>query len=233
MIHGVGDGAIATRAESRLGSDATHRVLELANEPSTFEGHPDLAAGRELDGRSSFLFRVNDDGGWRVVHLRVWRGRGGLAGMADRFRLAPGFSMWAKAKALLDAGIATPRPLLAAERRPGALEWSCFASEQLDAAIGLDLVLQQVASWSEARQTNFARNLAVEFRKLRRQKLRIDELSSASFLVRGVPDFEFELFVCEPEVTAIGGDISSAQIESRILFCLPAKAVKAFFAGLG
>jgi len=216
-----------------MGDDATRRVLQLAHDPAKFEGQPDLAAGRDLAGRSSYLFRVNDDGGWRVVHLRLWRGRGGLAGMTDRFRTSPGFSMWAKATALVDAGIATPRPLIVAERKPGALEWSCFASEQLDAAIGLDLVLQQVASWNEARQTNFARNLAVEFRKLRQKKLGLDDLEPSSFLVRGVPDFEFELFVCEPERTFVGGEIPIAHIESRILFGLPPKAVKAFFHGLG
>lgn len=229
----MGEAGLATRVESRLGSDATRRVLELVHDPARFQGHADLSPGREVEGRTSFLFRVDDDGGWRIVHLRAWRGRGGLAGMADRFRVAPGFSMWAKALALLEAGIATPRPLLVAERRPGSLEWSCFASEQLDAAIGLDLVLQQVASWNEARQTNFARNLAVEFRKLKNRKLGLDELDPSSFLVRGLPDFEFELFVCEPERTTIGGEIPAAHIESRILFGLPEKAVKAFFHGLG
>lgn len=226
-------GGLATRVESSLGSDATRRLLELAHDPSKFDGDRDVALGREIDDRSSFLLRLNDDSGWRAAHLRVWRGRGGLGGMADRFRVAPGFSMFAKASALLAAGVATPPPLLAAERRPGALEWSCFASEQLDAAIGLEKVLQQVSGWGEARQTNFARNLSVEFKKLKRQKLGFAELSASSFLVRGVPDFEFELFVCEPEHTKIGGEISSAQIESRILFGLPPKAVKAFFHGLG
>ena len=229
----MGEGVLATRVESRIGSDATRRVLELVHEPAKFQGHADLSPGREVDGRTSFLFRVNDDGGSRIVHLRVWRGRGGIAGMTDRFRLAPGFSMWAKAAALLEAGIATPPPLLVAERRPGSLEWSCFASEQVDAAIGLELVLQQVASWSEARQTNFARNLAVEFKKLKKLKFGLDDLDPSSFLVRGVPDFEFELLVCEPERSTIGGEIPAAHIESRILFGLPEKAVKAFFHGLG
>lgn len=224
---------LATKVETSLGSDATRRLLALAHDPSQFDGDRDVALGREVDDRSSFILKLDDDDGWAVAHLRVWRGRGGLGGVADRFRVAPGFSMWAKTKALLDASVPTPRPLLAAERRRGGLEWSCFASEQLDAAIGLELVLQQVASWGEARQTNFARNLAVEFKKLKRQKLGIAELSPSSFLVRGVPDFEFELFVCEPELTTIGGDISPAQIESRILFGLPPKAVKAFFSGLG
>ena len=188
---------------------------------------------REVEGRHSYLVHLDDDGGLRVLHLRVWRGRSGLGGMTDRFRTSPGFAMWAKAMALVDAGIATPRPLAAAERRLGNLEWSCFASEQLDAAIGLEQVLQQVAGWGEARQMKFVRTLAGELRKLKSRKLGMHELSPSSFLVRGVPDFEFDLFVCEPEATTIGGELSTAQMESRILFGLPDKVVKAFFVALG
>lgn len=230
----MGEGELATKVESRLGARALQRVLEIAHEPSRFGEEDGVVPAREVEGRQSYLVRLDDDGGWRVLHLRVWRGgRGGLAGMADRFRASAGLAMWAKAMALVDAGIATPRPLAAAERRPKGLEWSCFASEQLDAAIGLEEVLQQVAGWGEARQTKFARSLAGEFRKLRTRKLGMSELSPSSFLVRGVPDFEFDLFVCEPEATTIGGELSAAQMESRVLFGLPDKVVKAFFAGLG
>lgn len=229
----MGETALATKLESRVGAAATQRVLEISHDPARFSKADGVLPARKIEGRQSYLARLDDDGGWRILHLRVWRGRGGLAGMADRFRMAPGFAMWTKAAALVEAGIATPRPLLAAERRPGALEWSCFASEQLDASVGLEVVLQQVASWSEARQTKFARNLAVEFRKLKNKKLGMEELSPTSFLVRGVPDFEFDLFVSEPEATTVGGELSSAQIESRILFGLPDKVVKAFFGGLG
>ena len=133
---------------------------------------------------------MDDEDGFKIAHVRVWRGRGGLGGMTDRFRVSPGFSMWAKANALVEAGIATPPPFLVAERRRGSVEWSCFASEQIDAAIGLDQVLQQAAAWSEARQTNFARNLAFEFKKFRHQKLGVAELSPSTFLVRGVPERE-------------------------------------------
>jgi hypothetical protein len=48
-----------------------------------------------------------------------------------------------------------------------------------------------------------------------------------------VPDFEFEIFVSEPETASIGGVLDPAQIESRILFGLPPSVVKAFFSGMG
>lgn len=209
------------------------RVCEIAHHPERFEDDSNVQANRDLDGRRSFTVRLDDEGGWRILHLRLWTGRTGLAAMADRFRAAPGFTMWTRAMALVEAGIPTPRPLLAAERRKGTLEWSAFATDQLDATIGLDAVLQQVAGWGEGRQVNFARHLAGCFKKLRANRLAMDEVSGSSFLVRGVPDFEFELLVCEPEKVSVGGEFSVKQIESRILFGLSDKAVKAFFSRLG
>ena len=192
-----------------------------------------MSAAREVDGRRSFSVRVDDDGGWRILHLRLWQGRGGIGGMADRFRASPGAVMWEKATALVEAGIPTPRPLLFAERRKAGLEWSAFASDQLDATIGLDAVLQQVAGWGDQRQTNFARHLASAIKKLRAKKLGMEDISASSFLVRGVPDFEFEVFVSEPEKATVGGPFDLAKVESRILFGLCDKAVKTFRAGLG
>lgn len=215
-----------------MGHAATLRVLEVAHEPFRFEGDRDVVPQRTVDGRSSFLLRLDDDGGLRFVHLRVWRGRGGLAGMAERFRTSPGFLAWNSAVALVDAGIATPRPMAVAERKHGALEWSLFASEQVDAAISLEQVMQQVASWGEARQAKFARALGGKFGAFRAKRLAIEDFSASSFLVRGVPDFEFELLVVDPERASLGGQLDPGQIRSRILFGLPDRAVKAFFSGM-
>ncbi len=213
-----------------MGIEATRRVLEIAHEPFRFDGDRDVLPQRTVDGRSSFLVKLDDEGGLRFIHLRVWRGKGGLA---ERFRTSPGFHTWDRALALVDAGVPTPRPMAVAERKPGALEWSCFASEQLDATINLEQVMQQVASWGEQRQMKFARSLGVHFRALRSKRLALAELSPSCFLVKGVPDFDFELLVAEPETATIGGGIDPAQLESRVLFGLPERVVKAFFASLG
>jgi hypothetical protein len=230
---GVGDAEqkpLATRGDTRMGNAATRRILEIAHEPFRFEGDRDVVPQRTVDGRSSFLVKLDDEGGMRFIHLRVWRAKSGLGGLASRFRTSPGFHTWERALALVEAGVPTPRPMVVAERKG---EWSCYASEQLDATINLEQVMQQVASWGEQRQVKFARHLGEHFRKLREKKLALAELSPSCFLVRGVPDFDFELYVAEPETATVGGGMDRSQIESRVLFGLPERVVKAFFASMG
>ena len=222
--------ALATRVETRMGSGATERVLTIANEPWRLEGDPSVVPAGTKGGHDSFTVKVDDDGGWRLVHLRVWRGRGGLGAIAARLRASPGLATWAAAAKLAEAQIPIPRPLLAAERRS---EWSCYACEHLDATVSLEDVLQQAASWSEVRQTKFVRNLAAALRPLKSRRLGFADLSPSALLVRGVPDFEFELLVRDVLGARLGSDLPRAQIESRVLFGFPSKVVQAFFQAYG
>lgn len=214
-----------------MGLAATLHLVEVAHDPARFAGDRTIVAQEPQDaaGRATLVVRVDDDGGLRLLRMAVWRGaRGALSGLTDRLRTSPGIARWDTAQRLLDAGISTPRPLLAAERRDGAIAWSCFANEFVDAAVTLENILQWLPTWTEPRQIRFLRSLGRELAKMR--TLSVKDLSASMFLVRGIPDFEFVVYLTELDGSGPGGKLSDAQLESRILFGLSPKAVSAFFA---
>lgn len=169
------------KIESTLSEAATRRLVEIIGEPSRF---PDVAKPFRATGRKQ-IWSVTLEG--QELFVKLWLPRKGLRGLKEMLRKSPGLDVWETASAIVAAGVDTPKPIAAGEKRKGPrlLTWSFYACERITDAVPLAEPAQAALAWPAPKQQAFARALGVAFSRLLGKGFHQPDFKPTNFLVRG------------------------------------------------
>jgi hypothetical protein len=166
------------------------------------------------------------------------RPRQPVGGLEQAFKVSSGLQTWAVALAAEQAGVPTPAPVAAGEKRGlgRRLIWSFYACEWVAAPRLLE-VLRDVREWPEReRQEAFARRLGTAFRALASRGFIQPDLKPPNFLVRGDVAGAFSLVAIDlracritTPAEALAWPKTPRKLRTRVLTGLPESAVEAFF----
>lgn len=169
------------RIETTLPEAATKRLVDIVHEPSSFpeDAKPFRATGRKQ------IWWVTVEG--RELFVKLWLPREGLGALKEVLRESAGLDVWRTAREVTAAGVDTPRPIAAGEKRKVArlLDWSFYACERVTDAVPLAGPAAEAPAWPAPKAQSFARALGVAFARLLGTGFHQPDFKPTNFLVRG------------------------------------------------
>lgn len=194
---------LGVKTWTKLRPDLADALTDVFLAERDWDTHPQVRVLQRAGRKTAAIAEVRASGDVRRVFAKVYRPRPGWRGLKEAMRRpSPGVALWHIGNRVRAAGIATPEPLHAGERRVGPfLDLSFFACEALDTAQPLERVVEGLGA---AQRRGFAERLAERLAAASARGFAQSDLKPSNLFIEGEPE-TFEVVFVDLRRAAVGG----------------------------